>query len=224
MSEMTGLPQEDTIQKFNGVKRAMIRHLTQAKEYVQGTTFMEVDFGRVRDLRKTVRASYTSYIVAAVAKAVPQFPLINSQIAEEGLLIRSRVNLGVALDHKGRLMVPVIHDADRLDLAGIDEKIREFRTKAEERRMAPEDLADATFSITNSGVFGSAFFTPIISYPQSAILGVGGVVERPVVRDGEIVIRPICTFCLSYDHRAIEGSVAVGFLAKVRELIENFEA
>ena len=225
MAEELELPLEegDSVQKITGVKKALFSHISKAQQYVQGTTFMEVDLARVRELRAVCKASYTSYIVAAVAQAVKQAPLINSQLAGDRIILKGKINLGVAVDNDGKLLVPVIKEADRYQVQEIDEKIREFRHKAQERKISPDDLSGATFSVTNSGVFGSAFFTPIISYPQSAILGIAGIVDRPVVRDGEIVIRPMCTLCLSYDHRVVEGSVAVKFLADVRDRLQNFE-
>jgi pyruvate/2-oxoglutarate dehydrogenase complex dihydrolipoamide acyltransferase (E2) component len=214
---------EDTVLKISGIKRAMFAHISKAKQYVQGTTFMEVDLVRVKELRQTLKASYTSYIVVAVAQAIKDAPLVNSQLDEEQIILKKNINIGVAVDIDGKLIVPVIKDADQLDVSGIDSAIKGFREKAIARKISLEDLSGATFSVSNSGVFGSAFFTPILSFPQSAILGIAGIVDRPVVRDGEIVIRPICMLCLSYDHRVIEGSVAVKFLADIRDRLQNFE-
>lgn len=226
MMEQTGAGQEqreDTIQKLSGVKKMMFQHISKAKEYVQGTTFMEVDMLRIKEFRKRCKASYTSYIVHSITKALSNAPLINAQFDGENIIQKKHINIGVAVDSNGKLVVPVILDADRLSIIEIEAKIREFREKIEARKLGPEALQGATFTITNSGVFGSAFFTPIISYPQSAILGIAGIVDKPVVQDGEIVIRPICTLCLSYDHRIIEGSVAVKFLAEVRDILKSLD-
>ena len=212
---------EDKVIKLGGKKKLLMRHISKAKEYVQGTTFMEVDMQHVKECRKTVKASYTSYIVHATAQALKEAPLLNTAFVEEQLMQRGNINLGVAVDVDGQLIVPVIKNADQLAVDEIDKKIKELKAKAEENKLTMEDISDGTFTVTNSGVFGSSFFTPIISHPQSAILGIAGIIERPVVRDGEIVIRPICTLCLSYDHRIIEGSVAVKFLASVRDLLQG---
>lgn len=226
MTELTGTGQEqheDTVQKLSGIKKMMFQHISKAKEYVQGTTFMEMDMQRVKEHREQHRVSYTSCIVTSVARSLMNAPLINSQFDGENIILKKRINIGVAVDINGKLVVPVIHDSDRLSVMEIEARIKEFRERIEARKLGLEAFQDATFTVTNSGVFGSAFFTPIISYPQSAILGIAGIVDRPVVRDGEIVIRPICTLCLSYDHRVIEGSVAVKFLADVRDMLNAFE-
>lgn len=212
---------EDKVIKLGGKKKLLMRHISKAKEYVQGTTFMEVDMQHVKECRKTVKASYTSYIVHATAQALKDAPLLNTAFVEEQLMQRGNINLGVAVDVDGQLIVPVIKNADQLAVDEIDKKIKELKAKAEENKLTMEDISDGTFTVTNSGVFGSSFFTPVISHPQSAILGIAGIIERPVVREGEIVIRPICTLCLSYDHRIIEGSVAVKFLASVRDLLQG---
>lgn len=212
---------EDKVIKLGGKKKLLMRHISKAKEYVQGTTFMEVDMQHVKECRKAVKASYTSYIVHATAQALKDAPLLNTAFVEEQLVQRGNINLGVAVDVDGQLIVPVIKNADQLAVDEIDKKIKELKAKAEENKLTMEDISEGTFTVTNSGVFGSSFFTPIISHPQSAILGIAGIIERPVVREGEIVIRPICTLCLSYDHRIIEGSVAVKFLASVRDLLQG---
>ena len=211
----------DTVMKLASKKKAMFKHISRSAAYVQGTTFMEVDLGNIRALRQVRKASYTSYIAYAVAQGLKEFPLINSTLGEGEIILKEDVNLGIAVDYEGRLLVPVIKNADQYTAQDIDARIKAFQEKAANNAVSVEDLDGGTFTLTNSGIFGSTFFTPIISYPQSAILGIAGINDKPVVRDGEIVIRPICVFCLSYDHRVIEGSVAVRFLARVKEVLET---
>jgi pyruvate/2-oxoglutarate dehydrogenase complex dihydrolipoamide acyltransferase (E2) component len=213
----------DTVIKITSKKKAMFKHMLRSLEYVQGTTFMEVDLGNIKELRQTRKASYTSYIAYAAAQGLKEFPLINSTLGDGQIILKEDVNLGVALDHEGRLMVPVIKNADRYTALDIDVKLKSFQEKAANNGMGIEDMEGGTFTLTNSGIFGSSFFTPIINYPQSAILGIAAINDKPVVRDGVIVIRPICVFCLSYDHRIIEGSVAVRFLARIKEILETLQ-
>jgi pyruvate/2-oxoglutarate dehydrogenase complex dihydrolipoamide acyltransferase (E2) component len=213
----------DTVIKITSKKKALFKHISRSAEYVQGTTFMEVDLGNIKELRQIRKASYTSYIAYAAAQGLKEFPLINSTLGEGEIILKGDINLGVALDHEGRLVVPVIKNADQYTAQEIDAQLKSFQEKAANSGMGIEDLEGGTFTLTNSGVFGSSFFTPIINYPQSAILGIAAINDKPVVRNGETVIRPICVFCLSYDHRVIEGSVAVRFLARVKETLETLK-
>ena len=224
ISEKTAETEPTEIEvRMDPYARTMFRHMEQTKEYVQCTTCMEVDMSAVAGLRKQQKYSYTTFIVHAVSRAIINSPYINSSYNPETkkIILKKNINLGVALDQHGKLMVPVIHNTDKLSLEEVDAAIRGFRQKAEAGKMTIADMDGATFTITNSGVFGSLLSAPVISYPQSAILGIAGINDRPVVRNGEIVIRPICILCLSYDHRIIEGSVALKFLATVRDFLHN---
>ena len=211
----------DTVVKITSRKKALFKHISRSGEYVQGTTFMEVDLSNIREMRQTRKASYTSYIAYAVAQGLKEFPLLNSTLGDGEIILKGDINLGVALDYEGRLMVPVIKNADQYTAQDIDAKLKSFQEKAANNNMGVEDLEGGTFTLTNSGIFGSSFFTPVINYPQSAILGIAAIADKPAVRGGEIVILPLCNFCLSYDHRIIEGSVAVRFLARVKEILET---
>jgi pyruvate/2-oxoglutarate dehydrogenase complex dihydrolipoamide acyltransferase (E2) component len=205
-----------------GVKKAMFEQMERAKAYVQATTFMEVDMSGIKKVRETQKHSYTSCIAHAVVAALRECPGINVSVVGERILTHSEVNLGVALANEDKLYVPVIHNADKMDLQTIEGEIKKFQAKGREDNFAPEDFEGGTFTITNSGIFGSWFFAPVINYPQSAIMGLGAVVDRPVAVAGQVVIRPIMVMSLSYDHRGREGSVAVGFLAKVKKLLEGY--
>lgn len=215
--------EEIQIKKIEGIKKVMFEHMEKAKEYVHATTFMEVDMKKIKDIRRQHKYSYTSFITYAVINALKNHLLINSTYDSGEIHISKHINVGIALDNKGDLIVPVLKQADNMTVEEIENRIRQFEEKAKSGSIKIEDLSEGTFTITNSGVFGSYFFAPVINYPQSAILGIGQIKDMPVVIDEEIVIRPIVIFSLSYDHRIIEGSLAVNFLSQVRKNLEFFE-
>jgi len=207
---------------LEGIKKDMFEHMKKAKDYVQGTTFMEVDMGQVNKVRVQHKYSYTSFIAKAVIEALKKYPLINSTFLEGKILINKQINLGIAVDYKNKLFVPVIKNAENLGLEEIASCISKFKEKSERNSLTIDDLEGGTFTLTNSGIFGSSFFVPIINYPQSAILGIGKIIRRPVVYMDKISIRSIMILSLSYDHRIIEGSVAVRFLSDVKENLQTF--
>lgn len=196
------------------------------------TTFNEVDMSNVMKVRKSVKDDFTakngvglgfmSFFTKAVCQALLEFDKINAYWKEEDNEVEYHdycdISIAVASD-KG-LFVPVIRNAESMDFAQIEKTIKDFGAKAKTGSFKAEDLKGGTFSITNGGVFGSMLSTPIINQPQSAILGMHNIVERPVVVDGEIVIRPIMYLALSYDHRIVDGAQAVSFLVRVKELLE----
>ena len=203
-----------------GVKKGLFEHMQRSREYVQATTFMEVDMQRIKELRIQNKHPYTSFIAYAVIKALKKYSLINSIFLEGKLHINKHINLGIALDNQEKLFVPVIKNAENMDIEEIANQIKTFMEKADLDKLTVDDLSGGTFTITNSGIFGSSFFAPIINYPQSAILGIGKIADRPVVYNNKITIRNIMILSLSYDHRIIVGSVAVKFLSEVRENLE----
>lgn len=206
---------------LSGVKKSMFEHMEKAKNYVQATTFMEVDMIEVKNMRSKKKYSYTCYIIKSVASALKKYPLINSSFTDGKILIKNNINIGVALDYDGQLYVPVIKNTENMSLEDIEKCIIKFREKIKTKNLNIDDISEGTFTVTNSGTFGSSFFAPIINYPQSAILGIAKITEKPVVRDSNVVIRPILIMSLSYDHRIIEGSAAVGFLSEVKDNLEN---
>jgi len=208
--------------ELDAVKKGMFEHMERAKNYVQATTFMEVDLRTVKELRQQYRYSYTSYISDAVVKSLKSHPLINSSYQNGKIIIKKNINLGIAMDNKGKLFVPVLKNAENMGVKDIENAIKFFKEKAENNKISIEDLSDGSFTVTNSGIFGSLCFAPVINYPQSAIMGIGKIVERPVVINNGVTIRPIMIISLGYDHRIIEGSAAVKFLAEVKENLENF--
>ena len=199
------------------------------------TTFNEVDMSRVMELRTRrkvdfegrfgVGLGFMSFFTKAVIGALKQFPYVNAEIddARGEIILKKYYDIGIAVGLEDGLVVPVIRDADKLSFAAIEKKIKEVAGKAKEGKLGLADLTGGSFSITNGGTFGSMLSTPILNYPQVGILGMHNIVKRAVVVGDEIVIRPIMYVALSYDHRIIDGSTAVKFLFKVKELIEDPE-
>jgi 2-oxoglutarate dehydrogenase E2 component (dihydrolipoamide succinyltransferase) len=195
------------------------------------TTFNEVDMTAVMELRNRYKAEFEekhkiklgfmSFFSMAAVRALYAFPQVNSQIDGEDIVSFNYVDIGIAVQTPKGLMVPVLRNADSLDLAGIESGIAALAQKARDNRISMEDLQGGTFSITNGGVFGSLLSTPILNPPQSAILGMHNIVERPVALNGQVVIRPMMYLALSYDHRIIDGRDSVGFLKAIKEMIEN---
>jgi 2-oxoglutarate dehydrogenase E2 component (dihydrolipoamide succinyltransferase) len=197
------------------------------------TTFNEVDMSEVMALRKAyqekfqarygVKLGLMSFFVRASLEALRAFPELNAEIDGDEVVFKHYYDIGVAVSGSRGLVVPVIRDADRLSMAEIELQIGDLATKARSDRLTLQDLQGGTFTITNGGVFGSMLSTPILNPPQTAILGMHNVVERPVVRDGQVVIRPIMYVALSYDHRLIDGREAVQFLVRIKECVESPE-
>jgi 2-oxoglutarate dehydrogenase E2 component (dihydrolipoamide succinyltransferase) len=195
------------------------------------TTFNEVNLQAVSDLRATykdsfekrhdVRLGFMSFFVKASVEALKQFPIVNATIDGEDILYHGYFDIGIAVSSPRGLVVPILRDADQLSFAAIEQRIKEFGEKAKQGTLSYDDLTGGTFSITNGGVFGSMLSTPILNPPQSAILGMHSIQQRPVVEMGEIVIRPMMYLALSYDHRIIDGRDAVQFLVSIKQLLED---
>ncbi len=195
------------------------------------TTFNEVDMSALQNLRTKyqqkfqekygIRLGYMSLFAKAITEAITWFPQVNGRIENNHIVIAGYVDLGIAVSTAKGLMVPVIRNAEMLSIAGLEIKIAALAQKARENKISIEELTGGTISITNGGVFGSMLSTPIINPPQSAILGMHNIVERPVAINGRVEIRPVMYVALSYDHRIIDGKESVGFLVKVKEMIEH---
>ena len=195
------------------------------------TTFNEVDMSAVMNLRKRTKDSFfathgvglgfMSFFTKAVVGALKQFPAVNAELQGDELVYKRYFDIGIAVGVEDGLVVPVIRDADKLNFAGIESTIKGLAEKAKKNALGIGDMTGGTFTITNGGVYGSLMSTPILNYPQVGILGLHSIKERPVVVDGQIVIRPMMYIALSYDHRVIDGGTAVRFLVKVKDLIEN---
>ncbi|MFZ9609277.1 MAG: 2-oxoglutarate dehydrogenase complex dihydrolipoyllysine-residue succinyltransferase [Methylococcales bacterium] len=195
------------------------------------TTFNEVNMQNVIDLRNQyksrfeqkhqVKLGFMSFFVKASIEALKRFPAINASIDGTDIIYHGYYDMGIAVSTPRGLIVPVLHDADQLDFAGIEKSISNFGEKAKTGTLTYEDLKGGTFTITNGGVFGSMLSTPILNPPQCAILGMHAIKDRPVVENGQIVIRPIMYLALSYDHRLVDGREAVQFLVTIKECLES---
>ena len=195
------------------------------------TTFNEVDMGEVMAIRKTyqdafvkkhgVKLGFMSFFVKAVIDALKTFPAVNAEIEGEDVIFKRYHDIGVAVSGSRGLVVPVIRDADKLSMAEIEKVIADFGTRSKTDKLTMADLQGGTFTITNGGIFGSMLSTPIINPPQTGILGMHNIVDRAVVKNGQIVIRPMMYLALTYDHRLIDGREAVQFLVAVKNAVED---
>ncbi len=195
------------------------------------TTFSEADLSAVKALRASWRErfrelhsvdlGFMSFFAAATVRALQEFPTVNSRLEGEELVEPGYVDLGIAVSAPKGLVVPVIRDAQRLGLDGLEAEIARLAGRARENRIAIEEMTGGTFTISNGGVFGSLLSTPILNPPQCAILGLHAIQDRPVAANGQVVIRPMMYLALSYDHRLIDGRESVGFLKRIKELVEE---
>ncbi len=219
-------------QKMSRLRRKLSERLVAVKnETAMLTTFNECDMSEVIGLRKKyqnafvekhgVKLGFMSFFVKAVTEALRVFPNVNSRIDGEDVVTPEYYDIGIAVQADKGLIVPVIRNAEGMSLAGIEAAILDLAGKARAARISLEEMSGGTFTITNGGVFGSMLSTPLLNPPQSAILGIHNIQERPVAVDGRIEIRPMMYIALSYDHRLIDGRDSVSFLVKVKELIEN---
>jgi len=219
-------------EKMSSLRKTVSRRLVAVKnETAMLTTFNEVDMKPIMDLRNQfknqfkeahgVNLGFMSFFTKAVCAALKQYPAVNAYINGEEIVYHDYCDISIAVSAPKGLVVPVIRNAESMSLAEIEKEVVLLATKARENKLSIEEMTGGTFTITNGGVFGSMLSTPIINAPQSAILGMHNIVERPVVKDGQIVIRPIMYVALSYDHRIIDGRESVGFLVKVKQCLEN---
>jgi 2-oxoglutarate dehydrogenase E2 component (dihydrolipoamide succinyltransferase) len=195
------------------------------------TTFNEVDLQNVIELRKKykdqfekqhdTRLGFMSFFVKAAVEALKKFPAVNASIDGDEIVYHNYFDIGIAVGSPRGLVVPILRDADQMSFAEIEARIREYGEKARDGSLSYDDLVGGTFTISNGGVYGSMLSTPILNPPQSAILGMHNIVERPVVVNGEIVIRPMMYLALSYDHRIIDGRESVQTLVTIKELLED---
>ncbi|HEX9144694.1 MAG TPA: dihydrolipoyllysine-residue succinyltransferase, partial [Candidatus Binatia bacterium] len=195
------------------------------------TTFNEIDMSSVIALRRQyqdlfqqkhkVRLGFMSFFVKASIEALKQVPQVNAQIRGSDIIYRNYYDIGVAVGGGKGLVVPVLRNAERMSFAEIEATIGDFARRAEQNKLTLEDLEGGTFTISNGGIYGSLLSTPIINPPQSGILGMHAIQDRPVARDGTVVVRPMMYVALTYDHRIIDGREAVTFLRRIKDLIED---
>ena len=225
---------EEKREKMSNLRKTVSRRLVEAKNTTAMlTTFNEVDMTRIMDLRKQykdkfkeahgVNLGFMSFFAKACTFALQEWPSVNAYIDGESIVFHDYCDISIAVSAPKGLVVPVIRNAESLSMAEIEKKVLELAGKARDNKLSMEEMQGGTFTITNGGVFGSLMSTPIINIPQSAILGMHKIQERPVVVDGQIVIRPMMYVALSYDHRIIDGRESVSFLVRVKELLENPE-
>ena len=215
-------------------RQTIARRLVEAQHTAAMlTTFNEVDMSAVMELRKRRRDAFKerhgvglgfmSFFTKAVIGALKQYPRLNAEIQGDEIVLKQYYDIGIAVSTDEGLVVPVIRDADRLSFAAIEREIAELAEKARDRRLSLEDLQGGTFTITNGGVFGSLLSTPILNGPQVGILGMHKIEERPIALNGQVVIHPMMYLAVSYDHRIVDGAEAVGFLVRIKELLEDPE-
>ena len=213
-------------------RRTIAQRLLEAKNSTAMlTTFNEVDMTNVMDLRKRTQEQFVarhgiklgivSFFVKAAIGALKDFPNLNAEIQGDEILLKHYYDIGMAIGAEEGLVVPVIRDADKLSSADIEKYVKELVAKSQSGKLSIEDLRGGTFTITNGGVFGSLLSTPILNLPQVGILGLHKIEERPIARNGQVVIRPMMYTALSYDHRIVDGREAVQFLVRVKEFIED---
>lgn len=219
-------------QKMSMLRRKLSERLVAVKnETAMLTTFNEVDMSAIMKIRNAykdkfkethgVSVGFMSFFTKAVTEALNHFPAVNAQIDGNEIVYHNYADVGIAVSTPKGLMVPVLRNAETMSLAEIESGIKAMALKARDGKLSIDDMTGGTFTITNGGVFGSMLSTPILNPPQSAILGMHNIVDRPVAVDGKVEIRPVMYVALSYDHRIIDGKESVGFLFKVKEMLEN---
>ncbi|HMP18359.1 MAG TPA: 2-oxoglutarate dehydrogenase complex dihydrolipoyllysine-residue succinyltransferase, partial [Gemmatales bacterium] len=222
----------ETRQKMSMIRTRIAQRLVESKQNTaQLTTFNEVDMSGIMALRNKFKdkfkekygigLGFMSFFVKAVIEGLKAFPLVNARIDGEEIVLQHYYDIGIAVSTERGLMVPIIRNCETLSFAQIEKQIGEMAVKARDGKIAVSDLQGGTFTITNGGVFGSLFATPILNPPQSGILGMHGIKDRPVVVDGQIVIRPMMYLAFTYDHRIIDGKESVQFLVRVKECLED---
>lgn len=223
---------EERREKMTSLRKTVSKRLVSVKnETAMLTTFNEVDMKPIMDLRAKykdkfkekhgVGLGFMSFFTKAVCEALAEFPAVNARIDNEEIVYSQFADVSIAVSAPKGLVVPVIRNAEQLSLAGIEKAVVTLASKARDNKLTIEEMTGGTFTITNGGVFGSMMSTPIINAPQSAILGMHNIVERPVAVNGEVVIRPMMYVALSYDHRIIDGRESVSFLVRVKQLLED---
>lgn len=219
-------------EKMSRMRRTIARRLVSAKNSTAMlTTFNEADMSEIMKLRKTyqekfvekygIKLGFMSIFAKACAVALQEMPDVNARIDEENLIYHDYVDISIAISTPNGLVVPPVRNVESLAFHQIEYKIKELADKAREGKLSLEEMTGGTFTITNGGIFGSMMSTPILNEPQSGILGMHNIIQRPVAVNGEVQIRPMMYLALSYDHRVIDGSTSVTFLVRVKELLEN---
>ena len=231
VAESTGERTEKRVPMTRLRKTVANRLLAASQETAMLTTFNEVNMKPLMDMRAKykdqfekrhgVRLGFMSLFVKAATEALKRFPAVNASLDGDDIVYHGYYDIGVAVSSDRGLVVPVLRDTDRMSMAGVESKIREFGGKAQQGKLGLEDMTGGTFTISNGGVFGSLMSTPILNPPQTAILGMHAINDRPMAVDGKVEILPMMYLALSYDHRMIDGKEAVQFLVTIKELVED---
>jgi len=232
MGSPTNAPRPSSSSRMSSLRRKLAKRLVSVKnETAMLTTFNEVNMQPIFDLRKQfkeefkekhgVGLGFMSFFTLAVSRALKEFPQVNSMIDGDNMISFDYADISIAVSGPKGLMVPVLRNAELMSFAGVEKEIKRLATRVRDGQITVDEMTGGTFTITNGGVFGSMLSTPIINPPQSAILGMHNIVERPVAENGQVVIRPVMYVALSYDHRIIDGRESVGFLVAVKEALEN---
>lgn len=222
---------EEKVVPMTPIRRRIAERLVQAQQTTAFlTTFNEIDMSAIHAMRQRYQGDFQqkydiklglmSFFVKASIEALKLIPQVNAEIRGSDIVYRNYYDIGVAVGGGKGLVVPVLRDADQMSFAGVEQAIQSFARKAEKNELKPADLEGGTFTISNGGIYGSLLSTPIINAPQSGILGMHAVQERPVVRDGQMVIRPMMYVALTYDHRIVDGREAVTFLKRIKDCVE----
>ena len=231
-AQSTGDREEEAV-AMSPLRRRIAERLVEAQQNAALlTTFNEIDMSEVMALRNEykeafteryegVRLGFMSFFVKAVIDALKQFPQLNAEIQGTDIIYKNYYDIGVAVSSKKGLLVPIVRNADRMSFAELEGTISDFGKRAQNNRISPEELQGGTFTISNGGVFGSLMSTPIVNPPQSGVLGMHSIQQRPVAEDGQVVIKPMMYIALTYDHRIVDGREAVTFLRRVKEAVER---
>jgi 2-oxoglutarate dehydrogenase E2 component (dihydrolipoamide succinyltransferase) len=223
---------EERVVPMSAIRRRIAERLVEAhRNAALLTTFNEIDMSAVIAIRKRyqesfqkqygVKLGFMSFFVKAVVAALSEVPQVNSEVRGSDVVFRNYFDIGIAVGGGKGLVVPVLRNAETLSIAEIERAIADFARRAEQNQIKVDELQGGTFTISNGGIYGSLMSTPIVNPPQSGVLGMHAIQERPVVRDGEIVIRPMMYVALTYDHRVVDGREAVTFLKRVKEIVED---
>jgi len=218
-------PRVREVVPLTGIRKTAAERVSlSARTAPHSTITMEVDMSNTAKLREKFKVSYTDILIKAVAKALTDHPVMNSTLKKDQIKIFEDVNIGVAVGTEKGLVVPVIRNADKKEVEEISSTLKKLVEKAREGKLTRKEMSGGTFTITNLGMFGVDVFTPIINPPETAILGVGRVVEKAVVVDKEIVVKPVMQLSLSFDHRVVDGVPAAYFLQKTKQILESPES
>lgn len=223
---------EEQVVPMTMIRRHIAQRLVEAQQQAALlTTFNEADLSGVMELRKKyrdrfqekygVKLGFMSFFVKAAVAALKAFPQVNAEIRDKDIVYRKYYDIGIAIGGGKGLVVPVLRDSQQMSFADIEKAIDDFAKRAQANRLVPEELEGGTFTITNGGIYGSLLSTPIVNPPQSGILGLHAIQDRPIARDGQVLIRPMMYLALTYDHRIVDGREAVTFLRTIKDLIED---